>query len=73
MVFIKKTNLKPILKARQINQKQKKIYLENRLIKHGSPLKKTHHTIEISIEAPNNEINEKHQNIQTFRKQNKKL
>ena len=40
MVFIKKTNLKPILKARQINQKQKKIYLENQLIKHGSPPKK---------------------------------
>ena len=37
------------------------------------PLKKTHHTIEISIEATNNEINKKHQNIQTFRKQNKKL
>ena len=35
--------------------------------------KKPHHTIEISIEATNNEINEKHQNIQTFRKQNKKL
>ena len=40
MVFIKKPNLKPILKARQINQKQTKIYLENRLIKHGSPPKK---------------------------------
>ena len=61
MVFIKKPNLKPILKTRQINQKQKKIYLENRLIKHGSPPppKKNHHTIEISIEATNKEINEK--------------
>ena len=74
MVFIKKPNLKPILKTRQINQKQKKIYLENRLIKHGSPPpKKNHHTIEISIEATNKEINEKQQNIQTFRKQNKKV
>ena len=38
-----------------------------------APPKKNHHTIEISIEATNKEINEKQQNIQTFRKQNKKV
>ena len=37
------------------------------------PPQKNHHTIEISIEATNKEINEKQQNIQTFRKQNKKV
>ena len=43
MVFIKESNLKHILKTRQINQKQKKIYLENRLIKHGYQKKPPHY------------------------------
>ena len=55
MVFIEESNLKHILKTRQINQKQKKIYLENRLIKHGYQ-KKKHHTIETFIEGTNNKI-----------------
>ena len=57
MAFIEESNLKHILKTTQINQKQKKLYLENRLIKHGCP-KDTHHTIETFIEATNKEINE---------------
>ena len=57
MVFIEESNLKYILETKQINQKQKTIYLENRLIKHGFP-PKNHHTIEAFIEATNNEINE---------------
>ena len=40
-VFIEESNLKHILKAKHINQKQKKIYLENRLIKHEFPPKTT--------------------------------
>ena len=57
MVFIEESHLKHILKTREINQKQKKIYLENPLIKHGYP-ERRHHTIETIIEATNNEINE---------------
>ena len=57
MVFKEESNLKHILKTKQINQKQKTIYLQNRLIKHGFH-PKNHHTIEAFIEATNNEINE---------------
>ena len=57
IAFIKESNLKHILKTRQINQKQKSIYLENQLKKYGLPPKK-HHTIETFIETRNNEINE---------------
>ena len=39
--FIKESNLKHILKTRKISEKQKKIYLENRLIKHGYHKKAT--------------------------------
>ena len=39
MVFIEDANLKHILKTRQKNPKQKKIYLEDRLIKHRFPEK----------------------------------
>ena len=45
---MEESNLKHILKTRKINQKQKKIYLENRLIKHVYPQKK-HHTTETLI------------------------
>ena len=45
MVFIEESNLKHILQTIKINQKQKKIYLENRLIKHEFQ-KKPHQTIE---------------------------
>ena len=41
MLFIEESNLKHILKTKQINQKQNKIYLRNRLIKHGFTLKVT--------------------------------
>ena len=57
MIFIEESNLKHVLKTRHIKWKQKKIYLENRLIKHGSS-QKNRHTIEAFIEATNNEIDE---------------
>ena len=57
MLISKNSNLKHILKTRQINQKQKSIYLENQLKKYGFSPKK-HHTIETFIETRNNEINE---------------
>ena len=41
MTFIKESNLKHISKTRQVKQKLKNIYLENRLIKHGYPKETT--------------------------------
>ena len=56
-IKLKESNLKHILKTKQINQKQKKIHLENQLIKCGFP-PKNHHTTEIFIEPTYNGINE---------------
>ena len=48
MILTEELSLKHILKTRQINQTQKKIYLENLLIKRGFSPKKNHNTDEIN-------------------------
>ena len=48
MILTEELSLKHILKTRQINQSQKKIYLENLLIKRGFSPKKNHNTDEIN-------------------------
>ena len=79
MTFSEQSNLKHTLKTRQINQKRKKIYLQNLLTKHGYPPRKDN-TIERFIKATNNEINReivhikppKYSNLEYF-EENKKL
>ena len=55
MVFTEESNLKHILKTRQINQKQKKIYLKKPTDKTWIPLE-NRYTTETFIETKNNEI-----------------